>query len=128
MNNHGARCKVTQFPLRPAFASTTHSLQGTTIRKGSNLVAHGYMKKGKVQKVPKCLYYVMMSRCASLDNIYLDKNFDIDQIQCSENALKAANILTERSINDEVNQQIYDIFFMNVRSFQKHEKDLLQDL
>ena len=127
MNNHGAKCKVTQFPLRPAFASTTHKLQGGQIAKGSDLVAHGYVRKGKIVKVPECLYYVMLSRCSSLDNVFLDKYFQLEHIQCSKRALEAAENLEERSLNKSLNVE-RDIFYINIRSFWKHEEDIFQDI
>ena len=126
MNSHGASVKISQFPLRLSFASTGHKLQGTGIK--SDLVAHGYTKKGKPQPVPKCLYYVMLSRCTSIDHIFLDKDFDLNQIQCSPKALQESERLTARSLNNEIEKDKCDFFFMNVRSFSKHAEDLLSDL
>ena len=93
------------------------------------MIAHGYVdKKGKIGKVPKCLYYVMLSRCASVENIYLDNKFDIDQIRCNAQALKEAAILDEKSLNEAKKNDIFDIFYINVRSFSKHERDLWHDI
>ena len=99
------------------------------IPRGSDLIAHGYVdNKGKIGRVPKCLYYVMLSRCASVENIYLDDKFDIDQIRCNAQALKEAAILDEKSLNEAKKNDIYDIFYINVRSFSKHERDLWHDI
>ena len=125
-NSHGASVKITQFPLRLAAASTGHKLQGTSIK--SNLVVHGYVnkKKNKTAAVPKCLYYVMLSRVTKIDNIFLDDNFDIDHIQCSTSALEEVERLNAKSLTKDI--EIYDVFFINVRSFSKHKEDLFQDL
>ena len=131
LNSHGAKCKITQFPLRLAFASTTHKLQGANIGVGSDMIAHGHInrkKKNQIAKVPKCLYYVMLSRCSSIENVYLDEHFDIDQIQCSIQALKEANVLDEKSLFNKVKNEVFEIFYINIRSWSKHEVDLWHDL
>ena len=119
---HGARCRVTQFPLRPAFASTGHKLQGTTIPKGSDLIAHGYTKR-----VPKGLYYVMLSRCSSIESLYIDDNFDINKIQCLDSALEETERLDEKSVVSDISKNTYEVFFMNIRSYEKHRLDLKND-
>ena len=119
---HGARCRVTQFPLRPAFASTGHKLQGTTIPKGSDLIAHGYTKR-----VPKGLYYVMLSRCSSIESLYIDDNFDINKIQCLDSALEETERLDEKSVVSDISKNAYEVFFMNIRSYEKHRLDLKND-
>ena len=70
----------------------------------------------------------MLSRCASVENIYLDDKFDIDQIRCNAQALKEAAILDEKSLNEAKKNDIFDIFYINVRSFSKHERDLWHDI
>ena len=115
MNSHGTRCTVVQFPLKVAFASTTHALQGAQINKGSNLIAHGY-----AGRVPKCLYYVMLSRVSSLDNVFLDEKFELEKILCNEYALQESNELEQKSISNGLKDEALEIFYINVRSFQTH--------
>ena len=127
MNAHGASCKITQFPLRLSFASTGHKLQGTGIT--SELIAHGCIdKKGKDIQPPKSLYYVMLSRCTKLDNIYLDERFELDKIKCSEKVLNEAKRLDEISLNNTIEEKDYDIFYVNIRSLEKHDIDIWKDL
>ena len=121
MNSHGASVKVTQFALRLSFSSTGHKLQGQNVK--SDLVVHGYKKT-----VPKCLYYVMLSRCTTIDNVYLDDDFDLDKIQCSSKALKEVERLDSKSLTKDIENQACDIFYMNIRSFSKHKEDLFKDL
>ena len=63
--NHSIRCKVIQFPLKLCWASTAHSMQGMTVKKGSSLVVHfcGNFKPG--------MAYVMLGRCERLQDIYI---------------------------------------------------------
>ena len=129
MKPHGTRCRVTQFPLRPAFASTGHKMQGITIPKGSNLIAHGVVQREKKKKltVPKSLYYVMLSRCSSIDNVFLDKNFELDKIKCNPRTLMEAERLDFESVANKLKEECLEIFCINIRSLSKHSLDLLND-
>ena len=120
----GNRGKTIQFPLRLSWASTCHKLQGTTIAEGSDLIVHGHAKK----PMPKNMYYVMLSRCSSLNNLYLDENVDLDQLHCDQNALAEKNRLDKESLALSVKEDPLDIFFVNTRSYSKHKEDISIDV
>ena len=63
---HGAMCQVKQFPLKLAWASTAHKVQGITIKRGTNVVIHGH------ENIPDGMYYLMLSRVQDIDQIYLE--------------------------------------------------------
>ena len=48
-------------------ASTAHKLQGDTIPKGKDLVAHGH------KMMPRGMGYVMLSRLSKIENLYIHK-------------------------------------------------------
>ena len=120
--SHGARGTTCQFPLRLAWASTCHRLQGVTIQEGSNLIAHGHAN------IPRNMFYVMFSRCSSLENLYLDDKVDLDSIFCEQRALEEKNRLDHESLTEKIKDEEADLFYINIRSFKKHEEDLMVDL
>ena len=63
--SHAISCKIIQFPLKLAWASTAHSMQGVTVKKGSKVVVHFH------KKFKPGMAYVMLSRLVQLS--YLDK-------------------------------------------------------
>ena len=117
---HGSTYKITQFPLRLAWASTTHKLQGTTIKRGSNLVTHGH------PKMPNSMYYVMLSRVAAMENVF-NENFLPDRLTANESALKANADLEERDIAPSFHDIHFDYFVLNISSLSKHFIDLKLD-
>ena len=119
---HGCTGKIEQFPLRLAWASTAHKLQGQTIGEHSNLVAHGH------SRMPKGMAYVMLSRCANFQSVYIDEQFDIDKIVCDDKALEATNDLVEKDILPSFQKLDFDFFMVNVRSLKHHLKDLEDDV
>ena len=120
--NGGAKGKTIQFPLRLAWSSTAHKLQGTTIKKGSNLIVHGHVK------MPRNMYYVMLSRCSSLENVSLGDSVNLDNILCDQAALKEKVRMDEESVASKMLTGELDIFFINIRSFCKHKEDLQCDI
>ena len=118
---HGSTYKITQFPLRLAWASTTHKLQGVTIKKGSNLVTHGY------HKMPKSMYHVMLSRVACMNNVF-NENFLPDKLTADADALKANADLESRDIAPSYKNIHFDYFVLNVSSLTKHFIDLKLDI
>ena len=64
---HGAMCQVKQFPLKSAWASTAHKVQGITIKKGTNVVIHGH------ERIPNGMYYLMLSRVEEMEQIYIGR-------------------------------------------------------
>ena len=118
---HGSTYKITQFPLRLAFASTTHKVQGITIKKGSNLVTHGDIK------MPNSMYYVMLSRVTALENVF-NENFLPERLKANEDALEANTDLAKRDIVPSYRNMHFDFFVLNVRSLSKHLVDLKNDM
>lgn len=121
---HGARGKVTQFALRLSWASTCHRLQGSTIAKGSDLIVHGF------KRIPRNMYYVMLSRSSCLENIFLDDAVDLDKMLCDTTALNEKIRIDEASVaNTNLLNEHWDVFYVNIRSFnEEHEDDLLCDV
>ena len=118
---HGSTYKIIQFPLRLAWASTTHKLQGITIKRGSNLVIHGYYK------MPDGMYYVMLSRATAIENVF-NENFLPEKLTANSDALKANSDLEERDIAPLNKHLHFDYFVLNVSSLTKHFIDLKLDL
>ena len=121
-NKHGSKCRVTQFPLRLAWAFTAHKLQGVTLKKGTDLICHGHVK------LPKGMGYVMLSRCEKLDNVFLDDEFDLAKIVCDPMSKLATKQLEKNNIVNEMKSKQFDIFYVNIRSLQKHMIDLQSDI
>ena len=121
----GAKGKTIQFPLRLSWASTCHSLQGVTIPKGSDLVCHG---RDKDKAMPKNMYYVMFSRCSSIENLYLDDKVKLSDIACDNSCLLEKRRMDDLSIAIGVKEETFDIFYINIRSFSAHEADLHCDV
>ena len=78
-------------PLRLAWASTGHKLQGVTIKKGSNVVAHGN------SRMPDGLYYMMLSRAEAEENVFLE-DFYPEKLKANPRAVEEDSKLKERSI------------------------------
>ena len=114
---HGTTCKITQFPLRLAWAVTGHKVQGLTIKRGSDVVAHGY------KKMPNALYYVILSRAQAMENVFL-KNFLPEKLKADPSALEEDCKLQERCIIPSYKDMHFQFFVVNVRSLSKHIIDV----
>ena len=118
---HGSTYKITQFPLRLAFASTTHKVQGVTIKAGSNLITHGDIK------MPDAMYYVMLSRVSALGNVF-NENFLPEKLTPNKDALEENAELEKRDITPSFKKMHFDFFVLNIRSLNKHLIDLKEDM
>ena len=121
----GAKGKTSQFPFRLSWANTGHSLQGVGFGEGSDLVCHG---RDKDKTMPKNMYYVMFSRASSIENFYLDEKVKLSDIACDNSSLLENRRLKDLSIAIGVKEEVFDIFYINIRSFSKHKEDLLCDV
>ena len=119
---HGTKCQVIQFPLKLAWACTAHKMQGVTIKSGNDLIIHGN------KKIKPSMYYVMLSRCANIENVFIDKNFDSKGLTCHQKSLQENINLDDRSIVNKYQDMEHDIYMVNVRSLPKHFNDLLCDM
>ena len=117
---HGCKVKITQFALKLAWASTCHKIQGVTMKKGQNLIAHGH------ENMPPAMQYVMMGRVSDIENLYLSENFDLKKVRPEKKALQEQIRLDEIFSKTTTNK--YDIFCVNIRSLRHHQIDLLGDL
>ena len=118
---HGAKCKLTQFPIRLAWATTGHKVQGVTFKRGIDVVMHCH------KKMPNSLLYVMLSRPESMENVFL-KDFDPKYLEPNELALEEDKKLDDRSINHHYEEMHFDFFILNIRSLSKHLIDLNHDM
>lgn len=83
--NSSIRCKIIQFPLKLSWASTAHSMQGVTVKKGSKLVIHWH------NRFIEGMAYVMLGRCERLQDIHIRGDFTIDNIKVNSEALIKLN-------------------------------------
>ena len=65
---HGAKVELTQFPVRLAWATTGHKVQGIT-KKGTDVMIHGH------KRMPYFRMYMVLSRAEAKENVFLE-NFD----------------------------------------------------
>ena len=119
--SHGSTYQITQFPMRLAWASTAHKVQGVTIKKGSDVVTHGD------QKMPDGMYYVMLSRAQDMENVY-NENFLPSKLKANADALKEDHSLEQRCVSSSLKEMKFNFFVLNIRSFSKHAKDICQDI
>jgi hypothetical protein len=118
---HGSVYNITQFPLRLAWGSTAHKVQGIEIKRGSDIITHGDIK------MPNGMYYVMFSRAQDLENVYND-NFLPDKIKANADALVEDGKLHERCIATSYHEMHYSFFVLNIRSLSKHFMDICHDM
>ena len=104
--HHGSCCKVSQFPLRLAWASTGHKVQGVTIKKGSNVVCHDH------PRLPEGMMYTQLSRSQAMENVFMD-GFT-GKIRANPHSLEENAKLVERSIIQSYHENHFAIFMVNI--------------
>jgi len=125
---HTAKAKVVQFPLTLAWALTAHKCQGQTVKKPKSLAADlkSVFTSGQA--------YVILGRVQDIEQLYLlswdDKCFRVNEkAKCEAAEIeKEAKTFREQSMwTKEATQKYFKITTLNIRSLQKHYKDLLAD-
>ena len=122
-------CQVKQFPLKLAWGSTGHKVQGITIKKGTNVVIHGH------ERIPNGMYYLMLSRAEEMEQVYIEmpklKNKDEKlklEIRANQNSLKENENLVQRSIVPSYKDNHFSIFMVNINSLQNKIIELTNDV
>ena len=121
---HAMRCKIVQFPLKLSWASTAHSMQGVTVKKGSKLVVHWH------KRFTDGMAYVMLGRCESFEDVLIAGNFDICKIKANFEALQESQRLAKIYEEDMKSRNSLEgclkISFLNVRSLMGKTEDVKQ--
>ena len=117
--NGSATATAYQFPLRLAFASTAHKVQGLTIKKPNSLVVDLRSVREHAQA------YVILSRVQSLDQIYILESLCPEKITACTKAITELTRMTSLALNENVGVQ-ETIISCNVRSLNKNFEDLIQ--
>ena len=120
---HSFRCKIIQFPLKLAWASTAHSMQGVTVKKGSKLIVHWH------KKLKEGMAYVMLGRCERLEDIFISKkDFDIAKIRAKPEALEQSQKILEMYENRMEKrhnlENCFKVSYQNIRSLWAHLEDV----
>ena len=124
---HTPEARIIQFPMRLAWASTAHGVQGVTVPKGSKIAVHW------CNRMQPGMAYVMLGRCQRMEDIDIVGKFDESQIKCSPAAYKETLELNKRA--DELIEIERGFFkdanfligFVNIRSLRLHLPHLMQD-
>ena len=90
----GATANVIQFPLKLAFAITSHKIQGQTIPSPTKVV----LDLNSIFEDAQA--HVMLSRVQQLDQIYIMDSLDEGKIRTSPIGLRELHRLKENSINE----------------------------
>jgi exonuclease III len=102
-----------QFPLRLAFASTAHKVQGLTVAKPNNLVVDLRTVRDPAQA------YVILSRVQALSQLFILESVCADRITASMSAMDELKRMERDAINaDPVRKS--SIISCNIRSIRKN--------
>ena len=77
--------------------------------------------------MPDGMYYVMLSRAQSLENVYND-NFLPEKLRANADALEEDGKLQERCVVSSYKNMHSSFFVLNIRSLSKHLIDVCQDM
>ena len=118
---------VIQFPLRLAFASTAHKIQGATIPKPQKVIIN------VTDTFAAAMVYVMLSRVCTLEQIFILNEFKESKMYPNLKALEELHRLDKISLNN--NQSAWEksdegnlrISALNCRSLRKHYLDITSD-
>ena len=124
---HSDMVSVDQFPLNLMYSSTSHKIQGGQM-KDLDVVCHGYINKwDKKISLPAGCGYVMLSRCTSIENVFIDEIFDVYK-DCTPNAkaLKEAKRLADSCVAATLKEEKFDIFYVNMLA-KSHLIDVIFD-
>ena len=118
---------VIQFPVKLAFACTSHKIQGSTISKPLKEVIDVSDTRNAAQ------VYVMLSRVCSISQLYILDEFDETKMYPDMRALEELERLDNISMNRNKNEWENDsksalrITSLNCRSLKKHFLDISND-
>ena len=118
---------VIQFPLKLAFACTTHKIQGSTISKPQKMIINTDDAFGPA------MIYVMLSRVCALIQLYILNTFDETKMFPNMRALAELERLNNISINqnptdwEKEDAGALKIYSLNCRSLNKHYFDIASD-
>ena len=120
-SSDGKSCDNTaiNFPLRLCFATTSHKIQGQTVRKPNKLVVD---LKNVFQAA---LSYVMLSRVESLDQIFIIDDVYPRKIYPDKVAKSEFLKMSESLVAENKEQAYLNILSLNIRSLSKHLPDLI---
>jgi len=112
-----------QFPLKLAFASTAHKIQGATIQKPMKMII------SVTDAWAAALVYVMLSRICALWQLFILDEFDPSKMYPSITALKETERLKKISIMKADRKPLgsLKISSLNCRSLNKHFLDFSTD-
>ena len=114
---------VIQFPVKLAFASTAHKIQGATIQKPMKMII-------SVTDIwAAALVYVMLSRICALWQLYILDEFDSSKMYPSMTALKETERLRQLALKQENKKEANTLMIssINCRSLKKHFTDISTD-
>ena len=118
---------VIQFPLKLAFALTSHKIQGGTISKPHKAVVNVN------DTFDAAMVYVMLSRVCSLKQLILLNEFDETKMYPNHGALEELERLDTISRNknltiwEKCESNSVKITALNCRSLKKHHEDIISD-
>ena len=94
--NNIATAKVVQFPIRLAFATAAHKIQGQTVKKPRKVVVD-------LRSVfQPAMAYVMLSRVESIDQLFILEEFDESKIYANHLAIQELHKMNKLSVNERI--------------------------
>ena len=93
--NNITTAKVVQFPIRLAFATTAHKIQGQTVKKPRKVIVD-------LRSVfQPAMAYVMLSRVESIEQLFILEEFDSSKIYGNQQAITELQRMNKLAVNQK---------------------------